>query len=140
MPNTPAARRTALVLALLGAASVLGACGADTPSRGQLADSLVRAGISRPVAECTANAIVGTLSDDQLELIVERGPAAAPVDDPNVQGDTAERLDAAMRPCLDRQAAAEAATSTTTSPPSTTTSVLVVPPPVEPSTTATTAP
>jgi hypothetical protein len=138
VPNKPAARRSALAVAALGVVALgLGACGADTPSRGQLADSLVRAGISRPVAECTAKAIVGTLSDDQLELIVERGPAAAPVDDPNVQGDAAERLDAAMRPCLDRQAAAEAASSTTTSTPATTTSVLAVPPPVDPSTTAT---
>jgi hypothetical protein len=139
--HRPHRRRRAAALAgalALGLGAGLAACGADTPSRSQLADSLVRAGISRPVADCTAKAIVGTLSHAQLELIVERGPAAAPADDPQVKGDAAERLDAAMRPCLDQQQKADAAT--TTVPPSTTTSVLVVPPPVDPSTTATTAP
>jgi hypothetical protein len=93
------------------AAAMLGGCGAEVPSRAELVESLERSGLPTAKAECAADAVLGELTDDEIIRIVERGPAGAPRDDPDVDGDSADRVRAALAEC--QQVGAEETITTT---------------------------
>lgn len=93
--------RARVVLAGVAVACVvgLGGCGADVPSRGELVHALELTGISTEKAECAADAVLESLSDEQIALLVERGPAGAPRDDPDRSDDAHDRVRAALSEC-----------------------------------------
>ena len=114
---SPVVRLTvrAVAMAAVGCGLLLAVgCSTDVPDRAQLTEALVHSGVDAEVAKCTADAIVDSLSEDELRLIVERGPAAGPVDDPEVKGETADKLNAALEPCVAAQRESELSASTTT--------------------------
>lgn len=78
---------------------VLLGCGAPTPDRTELVDALETSGLPAEVARCAADALVGSLSSDQLDQLVERGNGGAPVDDPDRTDDAADRLREALSAC-----------------------------------------
>jgi hypothetical protein len=86
-------------------------CGTKAPSSPEVADALVTSGIERPVAECVADAVTTTLTDDELVTLVERGAGGAPRDDPSDPDDVADRLREAMATCRDLAARSAAETS-----------------------------
>jgi len=100
----------AVTLAMIGS---LTGCGSSTPTRGELVSSLERSGMAKDEAECAADAVLADLSDEQVALLVERGPGGAPVDDPDSTDDAADKVRAALGKC---RAEAEAATTTTSKP------------------------
>ena len=123
MPTRPPAsralarRRTrlaAVALATVGAFA-LGSCSAPAPSRSDIATALVDSGLPRKTSDCIAKALTTTLSDAELQEIVERGAGGAPVDDPKVSGESADELSAAMVKCRELMLT-EAPTTTTTAP------------------------
>ncbi len=94
-------------MAAVGVAlAVLGGVGCSTPSTSQqeLAEALQASGLSKPVSECAAKAVIGSLSEDEVADLVERGGGAAPVDDPKREDDSSDKLRAAMDTCRTLQA------------------------------------
>jgi hypothetical protein len=85
----------------------LAACGAGAPSSGELADALVTSGLERPLAECAADALTTTLTEDELALLAERGPSGLPADDPERTDDASDQLRDAMSACRTAQDAAD---------------------------------
>lgn len=83
---------TVLVVAVAG-------CGTKVPSEGELAEALARSGLSEAVADCAAEAIVSTLSDDELATLVDRGSGGLPKDDPTRTDDAADTLRTAVSDC-----------------------------------------
>lgn len=93
-----------MVRLLGGAAAItvalgISGCSAPTPSEGELAEALVASGLSEEVADCTASALTESLTDAEIAEITERGSGGAPVDDPEVQGESYDELIAAMSAC-----------------------------------------
>lgn len=125
-----------LALGLLVAAG----CSAPAPDQQELSDALVDSGLTRKVADCTASALTRSLTSAELAEITERGSGGAPVDDPKVTGDSADKLSKAMTTCRDLQIASQ---PTTTLDPATTSTTLTNGPATdgaEFNTTATSAP
>lgn len=93
--------RRAIAAAVLGGLGLLGAvgCSAEAPERDRIAESLEASGLPKAAAECTADALVDSLSDEELARIVERGGGGAPTDDPARTDDTADQLRDAMNGC-----------------------------------------
>ena len=116
-PSSPRflALRSAVACAAAVAAVVAG-CSDGNPQRDDLVSSLVKSGIAEPVAECTADAILETLDDEELAQVVARGPGGAPVNDPAVPGETADDLDVAMAPCVTMKQELDLATTTSVAP------------------------
>lgn len=77
----------------------LAACSAGAPSRDELVDALVTSGMERSLAECAADAFTTTLTDDELDLLAERGPSGLPADDPARTDDANDQLREAMTAC-----------------------------------------
>ena len=98
------------VVVAVGVAS----CSTPAPSQDELTEALVASGLSEEVAECTAEALTASLSESELAAIAERGAGGAPVDDPKVEGESADELVAAMSACRELQIASQP--TTTTSP------------------------
>ena len=95
----PTRSRRRLVVPVAVAMAVVAGCSTDTPSSGELTDALVDSGLSEEVASCTAEAVLDTLSDDEVRLLVERGAGGAPQDDPDDDDDSADRLRLALDEC-----------------------------------------
>lgn len=93
----PAAVVTAVLV--LMASTGAGACSASTPDRAELTDALATSGLPQDVARCAADALVSELSQEELDVLVERGNGGVPVDDPDRDDDPADRLRAALAGC-----------------------------------------
>lgn len=119
--------RTALVgvLALAASAGVLAGCGADAPSHRELSDALVDSGLPRKVSDCVADAVLKSLTPDEVEQLMTRGSGGAPVDDPKRTDDSADKLRDAMARCRTLQA--DSTTTTTTEASTVTTPTTVAP-------------
>lgn len=100
-----------------GTAALVG-CTHPAPSERDLTAALQDSGLPKPVAACTSKALVGTLSDAELEEIANRGSGGAPVDDTDRTDDTADKLNQAMTKCqqLLTEALATSSTTSTTTP------------------------
>lgn len=87
--------RQRLIAATLSAGVVLAgaACATEVPSQRDLADALFDSGLNRELADCAAEAVVGTLSEDELRLLVERGSGAPP------EGESATQVREALEAC-----------------------------------------
>ena len=99
---------------MAGAALLVG-CSAPAPSQSDITSALVDSGLPPKTSACIAKAMTTTLSDAELQEIVERGAGGAPVDDPKVSGESADELSAAMVKCRELMLT-EAPTTTTTAP------------------------
>ena len=116
--STAVRSRPRLAVAFLTAALLAvgaGACRTETPTNQELTEALVASGLSEEVASCTADAVLETLSDDEVRLLVERGAGGAPRDDPGDDDDSADRLRRALDECRALRTE-EQATTTTTEP------------------------
>ena len=102
------------ILAVLAAVVLPKAFEHPVPSERELAAALQDSGIARAQARCVASAVYDSLDDDQLRDLIERGASGAPKDDPDREGDAADRLAKAMERCRQLDAADPPATSTTT--------------------------
>lgn len=117
-PTAPHPRRStpwrrALAVTIVAAAlSGTAACSTSAPSQKELSDALVDSGLSRKVADCTATALTKSLSSSELAEITERGAGGAPVDDPKVDGESADKLTKAMSVCRELQIASQPTTTT----------------------------
>jgi ribosomal protein L12E/L44/L45/RPP1/RPP2 len=100
----------AVVLAL---AVVLGACAEPAPDRAELVDLLERAGISADESRCAAKAVVDTLTDAQIQDIMQRGGSAL-VDDPKRTDDASDKVRTALAACRDAAAPTSSTVSTST--------------------------
>lgn len=97
--SRPGRFRTAVASAIvmLSVASV--ACSAPTPARDDLSDAFTASGLPPDVARCAAEALVTELSQEELDVLVERGNGGVPIDDPDRDDDAADRLRAALADC-----------------------------------------
>lgn len=92
----------AVVVALVGAVWFLvSSFEAEPPTRSELISAYESSGTPTAQAECVADAILGNLSDDEVSLIVERGPSGAPIDAPKVDDETIDQTRAALGACRD---------------------------------------
>lgn len=107
-------RLAAGALAAVGAMA-LASCSAPAPTQTDIAAALVDSGMPRKTSDCVAKALTTSLSDAELQEIVERGAGGAPVDDPKVTGESADELSAAMVKCRELMLT-ESPTTTTTAP------------------------
>ena len=103
--------RTAVVALGIGVTVVLVGCGSTPPKEQAIAAGLVDSGLSKKVADCTAKALVDSLTPSELAELAERGGGGAPVDDPKVTNDSSDKLNEALVECSALQ---QAATTSTT--------------------------
>lgn len=89
------------------------ACSSPAPSKSELSEALVDSGLSEKVADCAASALTKSLTSSELAEITERGAGGAPVDDPKVTNDSADKLAKAMAACRELQIASQPTTTTT---------------------------
>lgn len=101
MPAHPRHRRLRSVAWVAACALSVGvaACAAPTPDRAELTDALAASGLPQDVARCAADALLSELSQEELDVLVERGNGGVPVDDPDRDDDPADRLRAALADC-----------------------------------------
>ncbi len=92
-------RRTTASAALAAVALVVAGCSAGAPSRTEFVDALRTSGLSEADAGCVADAVLDELTEDEVALIVDRGPSGAPVDDATQGRDSLERVRAAIAAC-----------------------------------------
>lgn len=111
----PGARRALAVAALVAVGFGAAACSAPAPSRNELSEALVDSGLSRKVADCTADALTKSMSKSELAELTERGAGGAPVDDPKKSNDSYDKLQKSMSLCRDLQASLAATTTTAAS-------------------------
>lgn len=111
------ARRALVALAAVFTVLGVGACSSPAPSQGELSAALVDSGLSKKVADCAASALTDSLTKNELAELTERGAGGAPVDDPNEDGDSYDKLQKAMATCRDLQAQASPTTTVATSLP-----------------------
>lgn len=93
------------------AVGISGCSSPSAPSKGELAEALVTSGMSEEVAECTASAVTESLTESEIAEITERGSGGAPVDDPEVQGESYDELAKAMSACRELRAAEQPITT-----------------------------
>ncbi|CAN5566129.1 hypothetical protein BH10ACT1_BH10ACT1_25110 [soil metagenome] len=140
MPRTtPTAHRRRLptiVVGLVGLVASLAACSKPVPSNTELVDALQRTGMSATESRCVSDAILDTLSKDQVAAIVDRGASGAPVDAVGKTGGPLAKVRAALTACQD---AAGGTTTTITVPEEQTTTSSVITDQIDPATTTTTA-
>jgi hypothetical protein len=91
--------RTDASAALAVAVLVVAGCAAGAPSRTEFVDALRTTGLSQSEAGCVADAVLDELTEDEVALIVDRGPSGAPVDDATQGRDSLERVRAAVAAC-----------------------------------------
>ncbi|MCU1498464.1 MAG: hypothetical protein JWM47_2417 [Acidimicrobiales bacterium] len=87
------------MVGLVGVAVALSACSAKAPDRTELTDALERTGMGTPDARCVSDAILDTLTDEQVAAIVERGPSGAPVDPEGTTDGPATKVREAIAAC-----------------------------------------
>lgn len=78
---------------------VVSGCAAGAPSRSEFVDALRTTGLNQAEAGCVADAVLDELTEDEVALIVDRGPSGAPVDDATQGRDSLERVRAAIAAC-----------------------------------------
>lgn len=88
-----------MAAAMVAAALAVVGCSAGAPSRAEFVDALRTSGLSQADAGCVADAVLDELSDEEVALIVDRGPSGAPVDDATQGRDSLERVRAAIAAC-----------------------------------------
>ena len=99
-------KRAFLLAAMAVGLGLFTSCSSPVPTRTDLVKALETSGISGSQAKCAADAILKNLSHDQVQLIVERGSAGVPPDDPKRTDDPSDKVRAALGACRDAENAA----------------------------------
>lgn len=102
-------------IVLLGASAAgLAGCGGPAIKEPDLTAALVDSGIPPKTAACVSKALTRSLTADELTQLAERGGGGAPVDDPKVPDESADKLNAAMVKCREVLLVEQPTTTTTT--------------------------